>query len=98
MSKQEQTETAKANIVVGRVISARSKKTVTVKVERQVRHPMYGKILRRSTKLHAHDENGECAVGDLVSIQECRRLSATKNWKLVKVLEKAPAPVAEAGV
>jgi small subunit ribosomal protein S17 len=86
---------AGAHTAVGRVISNKMKKTIVVSVDRQIIHPKYGKRLKRSTKLHAHDENGECAIGDLVSIQECRRLSATKHWKLLKVLKKAPAPVAE---
>ena len=84
--------------VTGRVVSNKMTKTIVVSVDRQYIHPMYGKRLKRSTKLHAHDEKGECTVGDLVSIQECRRLSATKHWKLVKVIQKAPAAVAEANV
>jgi small subunit ribosomal protein S17 len=86
------------HLVVGRVISNKSQKTIVVSVERQLIHPKYGKRLRRSSKLHAHDEKSECRVGDLVSIKECRPLSAMKHWVLVKVLEKAPAPVAEAAV
>jgi len=81
--------------VVSRVVSNKMKKTITVAVDRQYIHPMYEKRMRRTTKLHAHDEKGECAVGDLVSIEECRPLSATKHWRLVKVLEKAPAAVAD---
>jgi len=82
------TET-KGNRVVGRVISNKANKTITVLVERRVRHPMYGKILRRSTKLHAHDENSQCKQGDLVAIVETRPLSATKRFRLVEVLESA---------
>ena len=84
--------------VTGRVVSNKMKKTIVVSIDRQFIHPKYGKRLKRSTKLHAHDEKGECAVGDLVTIQECRRLSATKHWMLVKVVQKAPAAVAEAAV
>ena len=92
-------ETAKTpHTAVGRVVSNKMKKTIVVSVDRQFIHPKYGKRLKRSTKLHAHDEKGECGIGDLVSIQECRRLSATKHWMLVKVLQKAPAAVAEAAV
>jgi small subunit ribosomal protein S17 len=92
----EKTETkAAAHTVVGRVVSNKMKKTITVAVDRQYIHPKYEKRLRRTTKLHAHDENNECAVGDLVSIQECRPLSATKHWRLVKVMVKAPAAVAD---
>lgn len=92
----EKTEAAKTpHTAVGRVVSNKMAKTIVVSVDRQVIHPLYGKRLKRSTKLHAHDENGECAVGDRVEIRECRRLSAKKHWTLVKVLEKAPAPVAD---
>ena len=89
---------ATPHTAVGRVVSNKMKKTIVVSVDRQYIHPKYGKRLKRSTKLHAHDEKSECGVGDLVSIQECRRLSATKHWMLVKVLQKAPAAVAEAAV
>ena len=65
------------------------KKTVTVLVERRVRHPLYGKIMTRSNKYHAHDEAGECKAGDLVLIEECRPLSKTKAWRVVRLLEKA---------
>ena len=73
----------------GRVVSDRMKKTVTVLVERRVRHPLYGKIITRSRKYHAHDESGECKAGDLVLIEECRPLSKTKAWRVVRTLEKA---------
>ena len=89
---------AHMHTATGHVVSNKMTKTIVVAVDRQYIHPKYGKRLKRTTKLHAHDEKGECAVGDLVSIQECRRLSATKHWKLVKVLQKAPAAVAEANV
>jgi small subunit ribosomal protein S17 len=91
-------ETATPHSVTGRVVSNKMKKTIVVSIDRQFIHPKYGKRLKRSTKLHAHDEKGECAIGDLVTIQECRRLSATKHWMLVKVVQKAPAAVAEAAV
>jgi small subunit ribosomal protein S17 len=91
-------ETATPHSVTGRVVSNKMKKTIVVSIDRQYIHPKYGKRLKRSTKLHAHDEKGECAIGDLVTIQECRRLSATKHWMLVKVVQKAPAAVAEAAV
>lgn len=89
---------ATPHVVTGRVVSNKMKKTIVVSIDRQIIHPKYGKRLKRSTKLHAHDEKSECNVGDLVTIQECRRLSATKHWKLVKVLQKAPAAVADAAV
>ncbi|MGA9342908.1 MAG: 30S ribosomal protein S17 [Rhodanobacteraceae bacterium] len=73
----------------GRVVSNKMQKTVTVLLERQVQHPLYGKIIRRSTKVHAHDEAGECREGDLVRIRECRPLSKTKNWRVVEVVTRA---------
>jgi len=75
--------------VTGRVISDKMDKTITVLVERKVPHPLYGKYVKRSTKLHAHDEQNECNMGDTVSIEECRPISKSKSWRLVKVLERA---------
>jgi len=72
----------------GRVVSNKMDKTVTVLIERRVKHPLYGKYVRKSTKLHAHDEGNECKEGDLVMIQEGRPLSKTKHWRLVKVIER----------
>lgn len=76
--------------VTGRVSSSKMDKTITVVVERQTRHPVYGKFVRRSTKLHAHDENNEGREGDLVLIEQCRPLSKTKSWRLVRVIDRAP--------
>ena len=75
--------------VTGRVVSARMDKTVTVLVERKVPHPLYKKYVRRSTKLHAHDESNECKEGDTVMIEQCRPLSKTKAWRLIRVVERA---------
>ncbi len=75
--------------VEGRVVSTKMQKSVTVMIERQLQHGLYGKLLRRSTKVHAHDENNECREGDLVRIRECRPLSKTKNWQVVEVVERA---------
>ena len=72
--------------VTGKVISNKMDKTATVLIERKVKHPVYGKYIRRSTKLHIHDENNACREGDLVTIQECRPYSRTKSWKLVEVV------------
>lgn len=83
------TETKAARTVTGRVASDKMNKTITVVVERMVRHPVYGKYVRRSTKIHAHDELNECRQGDLVAVQHCRPLAKTKSWRLVKVLERA---------
>ncbi len=79
--------------VTGRVISNKMDKTVTVLVERKVPHPVYGKYVRRSSKLHAHDENNECREGDVVVVESCRPLSKSKSWRLVKVVERALAEV-----
>jgi small subunit ribosomal protein S17 len=73
----------------GRVISDKMNKTVTVLVERRVKHPLYGKVVTKSAKYHAHDETGECHTGDLVEIQATRKLSKTKAWRVSKLLEKA---------
>ena len=82
-------ESSIVRTVTGRVVSDKMEKTVTVLIERQVKHPLYGKYLRRSTKLHAHDENNECRIGDLVTIRETRPLAKTKNWTLVQIDERA---------
>lgn len=73
----------------GRVVSDKMDKTVTVLVERKVKHPLIGKVVRRSKKFHAHDENNECKEGDLVVIEESRPLSKTKAWRVSKIVEKA---------
>lgn len=75
-----------ARTVTGEVVSDKMDKTVTVLIERKVKHPVYGKFIRRSTKLHAHDENNECKEGDKVVIEQCRPLSKSKSWRLVKVV------------
>jgi len=88
MSEQANTEVSKAKRrIVGRVVSNKMDKTITVSVERTVRHPLYGKQLRKTTKLHAHDEKNECNEGDLVAIVETRPLSRSKHFRLVEVLE-----------
>ena len=75
--------------VEGRVVSNKMNKTVTILVERQVKHPLYGKYIRRSTKLHAHDEENACNEGDVVRVSECRPLSKTKNWRVVEIVTRA---------
>lgn len=75
--------------VQGRVVSNKMDKTITVVIERFVKHPIYGKFIKRSTKLHAHDESNTCNEGDLVTLTECRPMSKSKTWKLVDVVEKA---------
>ena len=73
----------------GRVVSDKMDKSIVVAIERTVNHPIYGKYVKRTTKVHAHDEDNTCGLGDKVEIAECRPLSKTKSWTLVKVLEKA---------
>lgn len=75
--------------LTGKVVSDKMDKTITVKVERQVKHPLYGKFIKRSTKVHAHDESNECKIGDTVTVVESRPLSKSKSWQLVEVVEKA---------
>jgi small subunit ribosomal protein S17 len=77
--------------LTGRVVSDKMQKTVTVLVERRVKHPLYGKIVTKSAKYHAHDEADECKTGDLVEIQATRKLSKTKAWKVTRVVEKGEA-------
>ena len=92
MSEQAAVETIAKGVqrtLTGRVVSNKMQKTITVSVERLVKHPKYGKYVRRTTKLLAHDENSECGEGDLVTIAPCRPLSRRKAWKLVRVLERA---------
>jgi small subunit ribosomal protein S17 len=85
MSEQQLTN----RTLIGQVVSDAMDKTITVTVERRVKHPVYGKFMRRSTKVHAHDEANECHSGDTVMVEQCRPLSKTKTWRLVKVLERA---------
>ncbi|MFZ1799517.1 MAG: 30S ribosomal protein S17 [Chitinophagaceae bacterium] len=73
----------------GVVSSNKMNKTITVAVERKVKHPMYGKFVKKTTKFHAHDEKDECALGDVVRIMETRPMSKTKRWRLVEIVEKA---------
>ena len=82
-------ENAANRTLQGRVVSDKMDKTITVLVERRVKHPLYGKFVRKSTKVHAHDEANECGIGDTVLLEQCRPLSKNKSWRLIKVLEKA---------
>ncbi|MBR4877682.1 MAG: 30S ribosomal protein S17 [Rhodocyclaceae bacterium] len=75
--------------LIGRVVSDKMQKTVTVLVERRVKHPIYGKVITRSAKYHAHVEDGVAAHGDTVEIEECRPISRTKSWRVARVVEKA---------
>ena len=88
----EETKSAERNLRktrTGVVRSNKMDKTITVAVERRVKHPIYGKFVKKTTSFHAHDEKNECTVGDIVKIMETRPLSKTKRWRLVEVIEKA---------
>tara|TARA_B100001559_G_scaffold2985_1_gene2513 strand:+ start:384 stop:662 length:279 start_codon:yes stop_codon:yes gene_type:complete len=76
-------ETTNPRILTGVVTSNKADKTVTVKIERKVKHPLYGKVIKRATKVHAHDENNTASIGDIVSVKECRPISKLKTWILV---------------
>ena len=84
----ENANTTAVKTVEGRVVSNKMNKTVTILVERLVKHALYGKYIRRSTKLHAHDEDNACNEGDIVRVTECRPMSKTKNWRVVEVLPR----------
>ena len=89
---EEKAVTSEAGVrraVRGSVISARMDKSITVLVVRQFKHPLYKKYIRRSTRLHAHDESNDCRAGDTVLIEECRPLSKMKSWRLIRVLERS---------
>ena len=89
--KRDSAPAAGERTLTGRVTSNKMQKTIAVEIERLVKHPKYGKYIRRTTKLLAHDEKGESREGDLVSITPCRPLSRRKSWRLLKVLERASA-------
>ena len=75
--------------LIGRVVSDQRAKTITVLIERRTKHELYGKIVARTSKYHAHDENNECKLGDVVEISECRPISKTKAWTVTRLIEKA---------
>lgn len=83
------TEAKKVRTMTGKVVSNKMDKTITVLIERRVKHPLLGKIIKRSTKLHAHDENNDCQMGDIVTIKETRPLSKSKTFALVSIDERA---------
>lgn len=78
-----------ARTLSGKVVSDKMDKSVTVLIERRVKHPVYGKVISKSTKIKAHDENNDCNAGDLITIAETRPLSKSKSWKLVEIVERA---------
>ena len=81
-------QTQENRTLQGRVISDKMDKSITVQIERRVKHPIYGKFIRRSTKVHAHDENNECRMGDVVVVEQCRPLSKLKKWRFIKLVER----------
>lgn len=87
MSEENQVKTNRT--LEGRVVSTAMDKTITVLVERRVKHPLYGKFIRRSTKIHAHDETNSCSLGDRVRVEQCRPISKTKSWRLLEIIERA---------
>ncbi len=89
MTEQESTVRGRRKIREGLVVSDKMNKTVVVAVEDRVKHPLYGKVIRRTNKLNAHDEQNTCGIGDRVLLMETRPLSATKRWRVVEILEKA---------
>jgi small subunit ribosomal protein S17 len=82
----------RTRVATGKVVSNKMDKTITVLVERRVKHPVYGKYITRSSKIHAHDESNQCGIGDTVTVAESRPISKSKTWKLLEVVEAA-APV-----
>jgi len=91
MTEAMERQTPNKRTLTGRVVSDKMTKTVTVLVERRVKHPLYGKFVTRTKKYHAHDENGDYHEGDLVEIEETRPVSKTKAWRVTKLLEKSRA-------
>ena len=85
----ENTERNLRKTRTGKVVSDKMDKTIVVAIEDNIKHPKYGKIIKRTTKIHVHDENNECGVGDKVLVMETRPYSATKRWRLVEIIEKA---------
>ncbi|MBK6509726.1 MAG: 30S ribosomal protein S17 [Haliea sp.] len=79
----------RARVVTGKVVSNKMDKTITVLIERRERHPVYGKYITRSSKIHAHDENNQCGIGDTVTVAESRPISKSKTWRLLEVVESA---------
>lgn len=96
MSAEQTADSRAERRVIGHVVSNKMNKSVTVAVERFVQHPVYGKYIRRTTKVLAHDENNECNAGDKVAISECRPLSSSKSWRVVEVIDRVVAPETQA--
>jgi small subunit ribosomal protein S17 len=91
VSESKETEQATSRRTIGRVVSSKMNKSVTVSVERLIKHPVYGKYIRRTTKIMAHDESNECKEGDVVAISECRPISKNKAWRVVEIVSGQPS-------
>jgi small subunit ribosomal protein S17 len=91
MSSEQQAGKVSSRRVVGRVVSSKMNKSVTISVERLIKHPVYGKYIRRTTKYVAHDEANSCKAGDVVAIVECRPISKTKAWRVVEIVSEGVA-------
>jgi len=89
MSEENTTERSRRKVAQGVVVSDKMDKTIVVMVEDRVKHPLYGKVMTKSVRLKAHDENNEAGIGDLVRVMETRPLSAQKRWRLVEIIERA---------
>jgi small subunit ribosomal protein S17 len=94
-AEQTVTEQTPIRTVVGKVISNKMDKTIVVEVERKIKHPLYGKYIRRSSKMYAHDDKNTCQIGDLVKIANSRPISKTKHWVLVEILEQVEKELTE---
>jgi small subunit ribosomal protein S17 len=94
-AEQTVTEKTPSRTVVGKVISNKMDKTIVVEVERKIKHPLYGKYIRRSSKMYAHDDKNTCQIGDLVKIANSRPISKTKHWVLVEILEQVEKELTE---
>jgi small subunit ribosomal protein S17 len=88
-AEKENVEKGGARRIVGRVVSDKMNKSVTVSIERRIKHPAYGKFIKRTTKIMAHDEDNSCKPGDIVAISECRPISKNKNWRVVEIITRA---------
>jgi len=89
MTELENKTEKRGRTITGKVVSNKMDKSITVLVERRVKHPVYGKYVTKSSKVHAHDENNSCGIGDIVTVREVRPISKTKTWSLVSIDEKA---------
>jgi small subunit ribosomal protein S17 len=88
MTEENSEQIKSQKSIIGKVVSDKMNKTIIVQIERKVKHPLYGKYVRRFSKMYAHDEENQCRIGDLVLIKQCRPLSKTKRWSMVEILKR----------